>query len=71
MLHLKYCISCLILYYFFNIGNHEYDDESQAYYKNWFKGQAPLGESSNSSDPVFYYSFDIGSKLHIIVVSIF
>jgi len=44
-------------------------DTSETYYKNWFLGQTLLGTSSGSADPIMYYSFDVGSNLHIVVIS--
>ena len=42
---------------------------SEAYYNNWFLGQTKLGVSSGSTDPIMYYSFDIGALVHVVVVS--
>jgi 3',5'-cyclic AMP phosphodiesterase CpdA len=50
-------------------GNHEFMDSSEQYYNNWFLGQTKLGTNSGSDNPIMYYSFDVGSKLHIVVIS--
>jgi hypothetical protein len=55
--------------YIVTAGNHEFMETSEAYYKNWFLGQTLLGQKSGSADPIMYYSFDIGTKLHIVVIS--
>eukprot|EP00026_Physarum_polycephalum_P003690 Phypoly_transcript_03704.p1 GENE.Phypoly_transcript_03704~~Phypoly_transcript_03704.p1 ORF type:complete len:486 (+),score=53.59 Phypoly_transcript_03704:842-2299(+) len=55
--------------YIVTAGNHEFIDNSKPYYSNWFLGQKKLGTSSSSKDPLMYYSFDVTTKLHIVVIS--
>lgn len=55
--------------YMVTAGNHEFKESSNVYYNNWFLGQANIGASSNSTDKVMWYSYDIGDKLHIVAVS--
>jgi 3',5'-cyclic AMP phosphodiesterase CpdA len=55
--------------YVVTAGNHEFMGTSETYYKNWFLGQTKLGTSSGSANPIMYYSFDVGTKLHVAVIS--
>jgi len=58
-----------ILPYMVTPGNHEFMDSSEPYYNNWFLGQTSLGTTSGSSEAIMWYSFDVGTKLHMIMIS--
>eukprot|EP01113_Clastostelium_recurvatum_P002602 TRINITY_DN110_c0_g1_i1.p1 TRINITY_DN110_c0_g1~~TRINITY_DN110_c0_g1_i1.p1 ORF type:complete len:479 (-),score=145.25 TRINITY_DN110_c0_g1_i1:61-1497(-) len=48
-------------------GNHEYmnDGLSHEYYLNFFNGQVGLGAAAKSTNPLLWYSFDIGCT-HVV-----
>jgi len=58
-----------IMPYVVTPGNHEFMGTSETYYDNWFLGQTLLGKNSNSTDPIQHYSFDVGTKLHVVGIS--
>jgi len=52
-------------------GNHEYadGDKNEDIYRGFFIGQTKLGRSSQSTDPIMWHSYDIGTKLHMIGIN--
>jgi len=58
-----------VIPYLLTPGNHEFMNASEAYYSSWFLGQATLGTSSGSTNPLMWYSFDVGEKLHVVAIS--